>query len=273
MSSASVHWPEWLQELRRIEIVRPVRDDTRSQGDSLLGLSLGAARALIRYGQADFNESHGEYSSDDLALLYAYCNQKLHLEELVAAFSQIFGLEKPDDPIVLDIGCGPFTGGLALSATLGDVPRFDYIGIDRSKSMRSLGERLAASDLVPSVVKRHWYSDTSTVVWTQPPSWRDVIVVISYLFASPTLDTDRLHTDLVQLIKRLGQGLVTLLYINSISDDANAKFQLFREKLEDADFETQVSERIGKIQRLNAAGPHTLKYSLLRLAPRYTLEV
>ncbi len=253
--------------------MRPVLEDTRSRDGSLLGLSIGAARAIIRYGQADFDASQGAHSSDDLALLYAYCNQKLHLEELVAAFSQIFGSEKPDDPIVLDIGCGPFSGGLALLATLGDMPRFDYIGIDRSKSMRNLGERLAASALNPGIVKRHWYSDTSTVVWAQPRSWRDVIVVISYLFASPTLDADRLHTDLVQLIKQLGQGLVTLLYINSISDAANAKFQLFREKLEDADFETRVSEQIGKIQRLNAAGPHTLKYSLLRLAPRYTLQV
>lgn len=273
MSSNLVKLPEWLLEIRKAEIVQALRDDSRTVGGRQLGLSIGKARQLIKYGQADFDRAVDDFTPDDLALLYAYYNQKMHLEELVAAFGQIFSDEKPDDPIVLDIGCGPFTGGLALLATLGKKPSFDYIGVDRAKSMWRLGEKLARSELVTGEVTTHWFPNVSSVVWQPPRSWRDVIVVLSYLFASPTLDVDQLVDDLVQLVKLLGQGPVTVLYTNAIRDTANTGFQLFQAKLEEAGYTTLVQEQVGEIQRLGAVGQHAFRYSLLRLASRYTLEI
>ena len=44
-------------------------------------------------------------------LLYSYWNQKRHLEELSAAFGQLFDRSRPKNMIVIDLGCGPFTGG------------------------------------------------------------------------------------------------------------------------------------------------------------------
>ena len=57
-----------------------------------------------------------------------------HLEELTAAFRMLFGKSPVNEPIVVDLGCGPCTGGLAIAGALGEQPSFDYIGVDRSSA-------------------------------------------------------------------------------------------------------------------------------------------
>lgn len=82
-----VELPQWLQDLRRSEIIERVRDDPRSTGDTLLGVSRDvAAREIIGGGQADFDQSWNDLSASDRVLLYAYINQPGHLEELAEAF-------------------------------------------------------------------------------------------------------------------------------------------------------------------------------------------
>ncbi len=94
-------------------------------------------------GQADFDSPCGGLSSDDLALLYAYWIQLGHVEELVEAFGQHLSGCNIDRPVVIDLGCGPFTGGLAVASALEPPNGFTYIGMDRASAMRRLGERLA----------------------------------------------------------------------------------------------------------------------------------
>ncbi len=207
----AVELPDWLDSLRRVEVTDRVRDDPRSRGGTRFGMGLEEAVEVIGRGQADFDAPRDDLSPDDLALLYAYLNQRGHLEELVAAFSQLLAGTKPTNPIVVDLGCGPFTGGLALAATLGGDTSFDYIGIDRADSMRRLAEHLASSDLTPGRVTTHWAPDIGSVRWPHPRGWREVIVVVSYLFASPTLDVEAMFADLIRLLHRLGNGAVTLL--------------------------------------------------------------
>ena len=209
-----------------------------------------------------------------MALLYAYLNQKGHLEELVAAFGQLLARSKPRNPIVVDIGCGPFTGGLAVAATLGQDPCFDYIGVDRADSMRRLGERLASSDLVPGRVTRHWAPDIGSVDWRHPPGWRDVIVIVSYLFASPTLDAEAMFGDLDNLLRRLGHGAVTLLYTNAERDELNLQYRGFRERLEEVDFRVCADDR-GEIVvgRQNGPRERKLYYALFHRHPRRKLPL
>ena len=187
-------------------------------------MDIGGAVESIGGGQADFDSPSGDLSPDDLALLYAYLNQKGHLEELLAAFGQLLAGSKPPNPIVVDIGCGPFTGGLALAATLGQDPCFDYIGVDRADSMRRLDARLACSALVPGRVTTHWTADIDTVDWPHPSGWRDVIVIVSYLFASPNLGAEAMFDGLDRLLHRLGHGAVTLLYTNSSRPEPNRQY-------------------------------------------------
>jgi hypothetical protein len=75
-------------------------------------------RQAIGGGQASFDEPLGELSAKDRVLLYAFFNQKSHVNELVHAFEKL--LTTPRDlyrATVIDIGCGPFTSGLALMAS------------------------------------------------------------------------------------------------------------------------------------------------------------
>ena len=240
-----------------------------------MGLNRAEAFEAIGRGQADFDAPCGDLSPDDLALLYAHLNQKGHLEELVAAFGQLLSGSKssnPSNPIVVDIGCGPFTGGLALAATLGDDPCFDYIGIDRADSMRRLAKRLAYSDLVPGRVTTHWASDIDSVNWQRPRSFREVIVIVSYLFASPTLDAEAMFGDLDRLLDRLGRGAVTLLYTNSTREETNRQYPGFRQKLEEADFRVHAEDQ-GEtvVERWNGPQRRMLFYALLYRPQRQRL--
>ena len=138
--------PQSLRDIRRAEIVERVQRDPRTHGNLPLGVDPGAAMEAIGWGQADFDEPVGALSAEDRVLLYAYWNQRRHLEELTEAFRQLFGTNRPAEPlIVVDLGCGPFTGGLALAGQLGHQEWFDYIGVDRSRTMRELGEQLAVA--------------------------------------------------------------------------------------------------------------------------------
>ena len=269
-----VQLPDWLDDLCRVEVTERIRTDPRSSGSTLFGMDMDTAFAAISGGQADFDVTCGDLSPDDLALLYAYLNQKGHLEELFAAFGQLLADSGPPNPIVVDIGCGPFTGGLALAATLGKDPCFEYIGVDRAASMRRLGARVACSALVPGTVACHWAPDIGSVDWQDPPGWRPVIVVISYLFASPTLDAEAMFGELDTLLRRLGHGDVTLLYTNSMREEPNLQYPGFREKLEEAGFQVHAEDQ-GKIvvERWNGPQERSLNYALFHRPRRHKLSL
>ncbi len=270
----SVKLPQWLDELRKVQVTDRVRNDPRSRDATLFGMDMSRAFEAIGRGQADFDAPCGDLSPDDLVLLYAYLNQKGHLEELVAAFAQLFVSAKPPNPIVVDIGCGPFTGGLALAATLGHHPCFDYIGVDRADAMRRLAKRLACSELVPGRVATHWAAGIDSVNWRCPPGWREVLVIVSYLFASPTLDAKTMFRDLDCLLCRLGHGAVSLLYTNSTREEHNRQYQWFRETLEGAGFQVYADDQ-GEIviERSYNLQKRPLKYALFRRKPRLYLPL
>ena len=260
----AVELPRWLRDLRRAEVVDRVRNDPRSGSDSYLGLSSYAAMAAIEWGRAPFDEPWHDLSPADRALLYAYFNQKGHLEELTEAFRMIFANQTPDDPIVIDVGCGPCTGGLALAGVL-DPPAFDYIGVDSSETMRDLGERLAASVPRLNGMRRRWASGPAAVDWDRAPGWRSVLVIVSYLLASPTLDPVRLVADLDELLARLGNGRVAVLYTNSPRPDANRNFPRFQVAMQNAGFDMP-ADGTGEIviERWEGNRPRNLRYAVFR---------
>ena len=235
--------PDWLEKLRRSEVYDRLMSDPRSTAGTTLGIDREeATRQAAGWGQADFDEPWRDLSPDDRVLLYAYFLQLGHLNELTDAFDQLFGQsELPENPIVVDLGCGPFTGGLAIASQFPRNAQMDYIGVDRSSAMRRLGKHLAAAaETVRELprIRRHWVADVPSVSWNEAPDWRPVIVIVSYLFASPTLNVEALVNDLNDvLIPKLGRGPVTVLYTNSIRDDANRGFETFRTMLCDRGFE------------------------------------
>ena len=107
--------PQLLQDLRRTEIVERVQRDPRTRGDLVLGVDHRTAMEAIDWGQAEFDQPFGSLSAEDRVLLYAYWNQRRHLEELTEAFHQLFSTNRPTDPLIaIDLGSGPFTGGRTL---------------------------------------------------------------------------------------------------------------------------------------------------------------
>lgn len=260
----SVELPAWLADLRHREIVSRVNDDPRSDGGNLLGYDPNTAfNQILEGGQADFDAPLGDLSADDRALLYAYLLQKGHLEELTAAFRMLF----PDKarisaPIVVDLGCGPFTGGLALAAALGIEAKFDYIGMDQSAAMRQLGERLALASPLQGV-EHQWCRSLPATIWTEPPRWRPVIVIASYLLKSPNLNTAELVSTFLNLLKKIGRGPVTALYTNAYGEQANQKFPAFRDALLNAGFSPNVdAEGTIKVERHTEIRIRRLRYAL-----------
>lgn len=242
----------WLVDLRNEKIVRPVRDDPRSSSpDLFLGHGEAEAKIAAGWGQAEFDEPWQDLKPEDRVLLYGYFIQIRHLRELTVAFRYLFRKGAPDQrPVVIDLGCGPFTGALALAGALGNVVPFDYIGMDRSLTMLKLGKQLVSSAKsrgeMLDVSCRH-ATELASIPWSNAPSWQPVFVIMSYLLASPTLDVERLVADLNELIGRIGLGHVTVLYTNSPRPAPNRRFKAFSAALRDAGFRLDTHD-IGKVE-------------------------
>ena len=271
--------PEWLKRLRRSEVTDRVKNDPRTTMGTVLGVNPDEATSgAAGWGQADFDEPWGDLSPDDRVLLYAYFMQLGHLEELVTAFGQLFSDDDPPrDPIVVDLGCGPFTGGLAIAGQFRRDARLDYVGVDRSQAMHRLGTRLAfAAEQIHELprIRCHWAKDLSTVAWDEPPGWRPVFVIVSYLFASPTLDVETLVVGLDELLPKLGRGSVSVLYTNSTRHDANRLFPVFCSMLHDRGFELRV-DKVGDIDvdRGLVVKNRQLRYALFHRPSRKTLKL
>jgi hypothetical protein len=247
-----------------------VQRDPRTVSDRLLGIPKTDLLQVLRGGQADFESPRDGLTPDDLALLYAYYLQLGHVEELVEAFGQHLTGCNIVRPIVLDLGCGPFTGGLAIATALEPPNGFTYVGMDRAGAMRRLGEILAQETVQSRGldIAQIWASNLNEINWDEPPRWRPVIVIVSYLLASPTIDPLALTTDLDILLKRVGRGPVTLLYTNSVYADRNTHFPAFRGGLESIGMRL-IKDEIGKIE--TNRGPRQLRYALFDRPAQDTL--
>ena len=271
--------PDWLDKLRRTEIVDRVKNDPRSVGGTALGIDAEkATRDAAGWGQADFDEPWRDLSPDDRVLLYANFFQLGHLEELIEAFGQLFGAsDHPDDPIVVDVGCGPFTGGLALASRFPRNTRMDYIGVDRASAMRRFGEHLTSvAENNPDLPRicRHWASDVDSVSWNRAPGWRPVIVIVSYLLASRTLDVAVLIPELDRLLGRLGRGSVTVLYTNSVRDEANHSYSTFRALLCERGFDLRKDDKGAiPVERGQDVKTRRLRYALFHRSEQGTLQL
>ncbi len=271
----TIELPKWLDDLRQEEVVQRVLDDSRSVCGTVLGVSFDVARnEVVGGGQASFDEPWRDLTPSDRVLLYAYCLQKGHLEELTAAFGMLFPNPPVDTPIVVDLGCGPCTGGLAIAGVLGDQPCFEYIGVDRSRAMRKLGERMAAATTQMDEVRRQWAEDIDSVSWQPTLGWRPVIVIVSYLLASPTLDAANLVGQLELLLSKFGRGPVTVLYTNSPQTHANRSFSAFSAVLQHAGFGLYADDTGEiEIERMSGVRMRALQYALFYRPLRRTLEL
>ncbi len=231
----------WLQTVLDVEINDKISSDARTTSTTFLGWPKKTVFTdVIEGGQADFDAPIGHLTGADRALLYAKYNQVRHLDELRHAFRQLFqpGLSY-GDPIMIDLGCGPFTAGLSLAATLGKNDVFDYYGVDHYQSMRDLGLQLAnaarAHGALHDRTKYQFLRDLNQVNFG-PIRGSLTLFVASYLLASPNLNIENLVLDMINAHTRASMGPAVVLYTNSARAEARAKFPEFKRLLIEAGF-------------------------------------
>lgn len=261
------HRVHWLEQLLTTEIATPIRNDDRTLADpeTLLGWPRDTIfQQVISGGQADFDTPIGHLSGDDRALLYAYFNQRRHLDELSHAFKQLVDSKAlPVGPTILDLGCGPFTAGLSFSAVLGPAVPFRYFGVDRSAAMRRLGQTLACRAREYGGLHERttfWFGDSLANAAFGPIRGEPIIVVASYLLASPTLDVQALVGEIDSSINRIGPGLAAVLYTNSAMAFATKKYPEFKTALLERGFQV-MADSIELFSDTDAA-PKKLHYAL-----------
>ncbi|MDR5766148.1 MULTISPECIES: class I SAM-dependent methyltransferase [unclassified Caballeronia] len=231
----------WLTDLLAEEIDRTIDDDARTTPGTFLGWPKNRIfRDVIGGGQADFDAAVGHLSGDDRALLYARYNQRRHLDELTHAFSLLLESEQAiARPTVIDIGCGPFTAGLAFASVFGE-NAFRYFGVDRAGSMLRLARRLEEAAEARSALHPRssvWFGNDLAAADFGPVRGEWTIVVASYLLASPTLDVEELVADILVTLDRVGPGPVAVLYTNSALPFNRAKFPAFLDGLRTGGFD------------------------------------
>jgi SAM-dependent methyltransferase len=237
----------WLDEIRRRLIIEPITNDPRETGAS--GTRLGVAiswifRHAVGGGQASFDEPLEHFSSRDRVMLYALLLQKGHVDELTHAFGKLLSdSHQLHGATVVDIGCGPFTSGLALANVTDNRVVFRYFGVDTSQAMCTLGAELAeaakeAGGLNPLTSVE--FTDSADHIDFGPMRSGWTIVILSYLLASRTIDVELLTKQIVEFCRRIGPGPVALLYTNAAREEAREAFPEFRDCMIAAGFTVHI---------------------------------
>ena len=245
----ALQWSQAMQDLHFEHITRPVMDDRRTDWDS--NISLGYPFDVIRddvikKGLADFNDGYnhpgyGTLTANEKVLLYCFVNMKLHFFEALETFRYFRPalkemLELPGIKMMVDLGCGPGTAGLALADSIKKL-ELAYVGIDHARPMlrkaKELLDAAKASSLLASGAAHATTSSWSTVrtIAARLTKRTNVLINATYLFASQSLNVDDV-CDVVMAFKNA--SLVKRLlftYANTDGELAGKKFQIFKEKL------------------------------------------
>lgn len=227
--------PQWLKATLQEYVHDVIDNDPRTDEYAYLGCDKKEVYNAINFGQANFDQKFGTLDGIDKALLYARYNQPGHLDELSHAFSTLLDGQPLGRTHVFDIGCGPFTAGLAYAEVAGTQRSFTYYGVDLYDSMLTLAARLAEGarkhkGLHPQT-KCTFHKDLADVQFSPYASNDIKIFITSYLLASKTLDVEKLVTSIADTSRRCSRGPAFLLYTNSAHPLARQNFPDFKAHL------------------------------------------
>jgi hypothetical protein len=200
---------------------------------------------VIESGLADFDKPYsdeelGTLTTDQIALCYSFANLKKHFFSALAVILQhkawlTSQIDASTTVVLIDVGCGPGTAGLAFGEVCKDA--FTYYGIDRSRSMRNKARSMMREGKDIGLI------DKNTLVKCKS-SWDDVptdfggnatvLLIFSYFFASPFL-TSADCKSIAKFYRKLrgakGTLAVNTLYTNSTFDVANANYDRYLKEL------------------------------------------
>ncbi|MBP5055223.1 hypothetical protein [Pseudomonas chlororaphis] len=238
----------WLEKLRTALIVNPIQQDARTTNNKPLGKeSSWIFNTAIGGGQANFDLPIGDISSRDRVMLYALFNQKAHVDELIHAFTKFLPNTKYfQGATVVDIGCGPFTAGLALANVVGKRSDYRYYGVDLSSSMCTLATELSdavrAENQFSDRTEISFYQNIASISFGQRRATETTLFVLSYLLASKSINVNTLVAEIDKARNDIGLGPTFLLYTNSVKDGPRQAYPLFKKQLLSVGFEVEIEE-------------------------------
>jgi hypothetical protein len=246
----ALQWSQTMQDLHFEHAVRPVMDDKRTDWDA--NISLGYPFKVIRddviqKGLADFSQGYehpkyGSLTADEKVLLYCFTNMKLHFFEALETFRYFRPVlksmfELPGVKMMIDLGCGPGTAGLALADSTKEL-KLAYIGLDCARPMLRKGsEMLGAANGYALLAKGSVHRTTTSwptvaALAKKLPTKTNVLMNASYLFASQSLNLDEVCDAVMSFKQAQHVGCLLFTYSNTIGELAGKKWEAFTQKLE-----------------------------------------
>ncbi len=230
-------------------VIQPIMDDPRTNLE--IGHWLGHPFADIRTkilgcGLADFNDGYlhskyGDLSNEDKVLLYCFVHMTQHFFESVSTFRRFRTrlktlLSAPRPTIMVDLGCGPGTAGLALAESF-NRPNVDYRGVDHATPMLRMARSLLSAARDDGLFgPRFRFSTTSSwgalhrlAAAIDDP--RNLLLNATYLFASDSLDVGDLCACILEFKRNANIKQMLFTYSNTVATPAGERFTVFKRKL------------------------------------------
>jgi DNA replication ATP-dependent helicase Dna2 len=184
------------------EVEQPLKALPRQTADAgtPTGRPLGVDLELTGYGRDDFRMAQTVYLDATphrvepaaQAVLYAHYFLRRHLDEQRQVLARVASLPGGDAasaprPLLIDVGCGPAVGALAMGEGRGT-----YIGVEPSEVMRQLGERIlrkAWGDRDSWSLRPRLPLEASELAPWLPGTPTRVVFLMSHLFGNITAET------------------------------------------------------------------------------------
>ncbi|MNL16097.1 hypothetical protein D3C87_1371200 [compost metagenome] len=157
-------------------------------------------------------------------------------ERILPSLKSFFNTEEYT-PIMIDLGCGPMTSGIAIAdlmmSTESDALSFTYVGVDIAPAMIERAKMFENSPLF-SKTSFYYYEDWEhidfSVLYATAGKNNPVIFNASYLFSSESLNTNQLAEFVLNVVKLWDS--VYLIFQNPDSDTRNIKYVDFKSRLQ-----------------------------------------
>ncbi|WP_139419362.1 class I SAM-dependent methyltransferase [Chryseobacterium mulctrae] len=196
-------------------------------------------KKIINFGQAHFDDLYGHLTSNDIVKLYCYFNMRKHYYSslyLFDRFNHIARFHGTNGRIkFIDVGCGPATSGIALVDHLysdsAELVSFDYFGVDYYGSMREEAEYMMQNSAYNDQGTTFYLADLAELGYELLDNANSIYINTCYLFASDSLNENKLAEDVMHIRKSKPDVPCYLLFQNSTDPAKNVKYNNFKRLL------------------------------------------
>jgi len=202
---------------------------------------------ILGRGTADFNTDPDGLTPDDKVIIYCYYYMEMHIVSSFHVFTSSdsllkdYILDSSKNIVFIDFGCGPLTSGVALAwyyEFLDDKQQdFYYIGIDNGEAMIRKASEISKRQAWRSCTfnffesyEDHDYILESLDKYLSSGQYQEYLIVLnySYLFASNTLDVEKLAELVKKILNTYKSHKICLFFQNPPPEFLNRKWEKFK---------------------------------------------